>query len=370
MKVIVIGAGVVGASVAFRLARAGASVTIFETRWAGSGTSLANFSWVNANNKPPRSYHDLNVEGMRAHVALREEFPGMSWWHGDGNVEWAVGDAARARLQQKIARLRAWDYPVEEITPGQLRELEPDLAPGALGDADIAYFPSEGWLDPVVYAHAMIEAAAGAGARFCTGVGVREIRRTGDRVIGVTAEDGARYDADLVVNCGGCWATEIAAPAGLGIPLAPTMGLLAITPPVPVRLRAIIHAPQCHFRPDAGGRLMVQADDTDGMMTPSTSPCQAFEPAADLVSRAAGLLPAIRGVTPEAVRVGTRPIPADGYSAVGPLPGVRGYYLVVTHSGVTLAPGLGQLVSDEIMHGREDARLATFRPARFLSPGQ
>lgn len=365
MKIVVIGAGVVGASVAYRLSRSGASVTILEARWVGSGTSSASLAWINANNKPPRPYHDLNAAGLRAHEALRKEFPGMSWWHRDGNVQWVVGDAARAELEQRIARLREWGYAAEEITARRLSELEPDIDPEALRDASIAYFPEEGWLDPVVYAHAMVEAALGAGARLLAREPVREIRRVGGRVVGVTTAGGQRHDADWVVNCAGRWANDVAGEAGLGIPLAPTMGLLAITPPVPVRLRVVVHAPRCQVRPDGGGRLMVQADDTDEMMTPDTLPSAALGPAADIVRRAARLLPGIEGVGPEAVRIGTRANPADGFSAVGPLPGVAGYYLAVTHSGVTMAPALGSIVADEIVHGREDARLATFRPGRF-----
>ncbi|HLJ61516.1 MAG TPA: FAD-binding oxidoreductase [bacterium] len=365
MKVVVIGAGIVGASVAYRLARAGASVTILEARWVGSGTSSASLAWINANNKPPRSYHELNAAGLRAHEALREEFPGMSWWHRDGNVEWAVDVAARTALGRRIARLREWGYAAEEITARRLGELEPDIDPGPLRGASIAYFPEEGWLDPVVYAHAMVEAAIGAGARLLVHEPVREIRRTGERVVGVTTGGGQRHDADCVVNCAGRWANDVAGEVGLGIPLAPTMGLLAITPPVPVRLRVVVHAPCCQVRPDGGGRLMVQADDTDEMMTPETLPSAALEPAADIVRRAARLLPGIEGVGPEAVRIGTRAYPADGFSAVGPLPGVTGYYLAVTHSGVTMAPALGTIIADEIVLDREDARLATFRPGRF-----
>jgi glycine/D-amino acid oxidase-like deaminating enzyme len=184
-------------------------------------------------------------------------------------------------------------------------------------------------------------------------------------VVGVTTAGGQRYDADCVVNCTGRWANDVAGEAGLGIPLAPTMGLLAITPPVPVRLRVVVHAPDCQIRPDGGGRLMVQADDTDEMMTPDTAPSAALRPAAEIVRRAARLLPSIDGVGPEAVRIGTRAYPADGFSAVGPMPGVTGYYLAVTHSAVTMAPALGSIVADEIVHDREDPRLATFRPGRF-----
>src|SRR5215471_16667023 len=74
IKTIVIGAGVMGASVAFRLAQAGADVTVLEATRVGGGTSGISFAWVNAHQKPPLPYHRLNVGGMQAHAALREEF--------------------------------------------------------------------------------------------------------------------------------------------------------------------------------------------------------------------------------------------------------------------------------------------------------
>ena len=166
-RIVVIGAGVMGASVAYRLAMAGASVTVLEAGRIGGGTSTCSFAWTNSNDKKPRAYHDLNVAGMKAHAALAEEFGATPWWHGGGNVEWTAPED-RAALQAKVERLLAWGYAAEWITPRQLLELEPDIDPAQIGDAPIAYYPDDGWLDPVVYIAAMLGAGAVA-------------RRDGDR---------------------------------------------------------------------------------------------------------------------------------------------------------------------------------------------
>jgi glycine/D-amino acid oxidase-like deaminating enzyme len=76
IETIVIGAGVMGASVAYRLAQAGAAVTVLEATRIGAGTSGISFAWTNAHKKPPKPYHDLNVAGMKAHAALADEFGG------------------------------------------------------------------------------------------------------------------------------------------------------------------------------------------------------------------------------------------------------------------------------------------------------
>jgi glycine/D-amino acid oxidase-like deaminating enzyme len=78
-------------------------------------------------------------------------------------------------------------------------------------------------------------------------------------------------------------------------------------------------------------------------------------------------MPATRGIRAEAARITTRPVPQDGYSAVGWVPGVDGYYLAVTHSAVTLSAHLGRLVAAEVTGGAPDDTLAPFRPARFFA---
>ena len=110
---------------------------------------------------------------------------------------------------------------------------------------------------------------------------------------------------------------------------------------------------------------MVQADEVDDAVTASG----ASEPPADLadglVRRAARWLPELGELAAETARIGVRAMPADGHSVVGPQGGVAGYYVAVTHSGVTLAPFLGRVVAEELLRGRSDPRLAPFRPDRF-----
>ena len=157
-KMIVIGAGVMGASVAYRLAQAGADVTVLEATRVGGGTSGISFAWTNAHRKPPKPYHDLNVGGMKAHAALRDEFGATPWWHGGGSLEWEP-EPDRAAQRENVEQLQSWGYAAEWIDHKQVLELEPDIDPAVIGDAPVAYFPEEGWLDPVVYAHAMLSAA-------------------------------------------------------------------------------------------------------------------------------------------------------------------------------------------------------------------
>jgi len=323
MHIVVVGAGVIGVALAYRLVQAGARVTILEAgERVGGGTSGLSFAWTNANEKTPRDYHALNVAGMQAHQALRDEFGSLPWWHGGGSVDWYANDAARTAQAARVERLNAWGYAAEWISSQQLHELEPDIDLAAVGDAPIAFYPAEGWLDPIVYLHAMLRSAQRLGAALRTGALVEQLVLSGGRVAGVALRGGEHLPADLVVNCAGRWADTLRIPDAptLTLPLAPTLGLLVLTPPVASSLQRVVHSPFVNLRPDGAGRLMLHADDADAALTPATEPGPGLPIAHTMVRRAALVLHGMGEVKPEAVRIGVRAIPADGLSAVA-LPG-------------------------------------------------
>ena len=93
--VIVIGAGSVGANVAYRLAARGARVTVLEAGAPGGGTSGVSFAWTNSFNKTPRDYHDLNTAGMAEHRALVQELGGGAWHPQEGAIAWEEAHITR-----------------------------------------------------------------------------------------------------------------------------------------------------------------------------------------------------------------------------------------------------------------------------------
>jgi glycine/D-amino acid oxidase-like deaminating enzyme len=369
MEVVVVGAGVIGAAVAFRLAQAGAKVTVLEgVDRVGAGTSGRSFAWTNSNGKTPQAYHNLNVAGMQAHAALGGEFGSTPWWHGGGNLDWRATDSGRAQLTDRVERLRAWGYAVEWVTPDRWHELEPDVDLNSVGDAPIAFYPLEGWLDPIVYAHAMLRAAGAHGAVVRTRAHVEQVLVSGGRARGVALRGGQQVEADWVVNCAGRWANTLSVVdmPRLRLPLAPTLGLLVFTPPVASGLRRVVHAPSINMRPDGAGRLLLHADDVDDALAPEAEPGVGSPIVQEMLRRAAAVLPGMGQVAAEAVRIGIRAIPADGLSAVGAMPGIDGYYVVVTHSGVTLSPFLARAVAVEIVNDAREEQLEPFRPGRLL----
>jgi glycine/D-amino acid oxidase-like deaminating enzyme len=180
----------------------------------------------------------------------------------------------------------------------------------------------------------------------------------------VTAE--ARYPADVVVDCAGPAAGELLTPLGRTVARVRSPGLLAITEALPTSLRPILHLDEVYIRPDGAGRLRIGSEAVDAHLSVDGATPDP-ELAHNLLERAQAVLPVVRGARIEGVRLGWRPMPADGVSAVGPIPELAGYYLVFTHSGVTLGPALGRMVCDELLTGQTRPELAPFRPDRLIS---
>ncbi|HEX5167272.1 MAG TPA: FAD-dependent oxidoreductase, partial [Thermomicrobiales bacterium] len=146
MQIVVIGAGVLGSSLAFRLAQAGQRVTLVERAWVAHGTTGSTFAWINSNQKIPEDYYALNLAGVRAHRELRDELGAAPWLNEGGNLFWFAGGEGANELEGRVARLQNWGYPAEWIGREAARELEPKLTPEPEVE-QIAYFPEEAWIN-------------------------------------------------------------------------------------------------------------------------------------------------------------------------------------------------------------------------------
>src|SRR5262245_6552974 len=359
--IVVVGAGCVGANVAFRLAERGAKVTVVDAGAPGNGTSAASFAWTNSFGKTPRDYHDLNVAGMDEHASLARALGGDPWFHQEGALAWEESEAGTAHLDQTVQRLTDWGYPVARITPREARELEPDLRIAGSVDS-VVFTPIEGYVEVVPFVGALLLEAARRGARLLPGRRVTRMLRSASRVLGVTTDDGATIQAGVVVDCAGPAADEIARLAGIDLPLDRVPGRLVYTSPVASTLRRPVHAPGVHLRPDGAGRVVLADHAHDETWQETEAPW----PADRSLATAAVHLPLLAHSRVETVRIGVRPMPTDKHPIVGTIAGLPGFYVVVSHSGVTLGPLWGRIAAAEILVGADDPRLAPYRPGRFL----
>jgi len=370
---------VLGASVAARLAGTGVRVTLLEQDQPGRATSRWSFAWLNSNDKSPRAYHDLNHAGIRAWADLAPDLDGATWYRPVGNIELATSPAARTELTARVRRLASWNYDARLVDPAEAAELEPTLRIPELGTI-AAWFPGEGYLLTEPLIARLVARARNRGAEIRTGEQGRVVALDPGRPSRVRTAAGAVLAADEVICCAGRWVPELAALAGAAnmIPLVPwdTPGATApglvvqvgpISPAGPTRL---VHTPEICLRPQPGqpgGLLHLEAPDAAVDLHTPDPDLRRW--AAELLRRAQR---AVRGLDQARVveyQVCVRPMPADGQSIVGPLPGTHGYYVAVTHSGVTLAAHLSQLIAAELTAGTQPAQaaeLAPYRPSRFL----
>lgn len=378
-KIVVIGAGVIGAAVAAAAARRGADVTVLSKDRLGAGTSSASFAWLNALQKYPREYIDMNVQGMRMHAEYAAKHRSAPWYYPGGNVEWTMGGKETEAQGQVLETMRTFGYEGRWITAAELLELEPEIDPAALHGAHIVYYPQEGWVDAPVLVGRLLSDARADRARVIAPAMAVGFSHRGDRITHVQLADGSAIEADIVINCGGPAASEVAELAGFSIPLLQEqVGVQVYTAPCAVDIGRVIHAPGLSLRADGGGRFCLHnhgidreinkgrglddevARDTNGRYVFDLS---AAEP---LLERASAVFPGMKGVRAEAARIGLRPIPADRKPVIGFMNQSTNLYSAVMHSGVTQCLWVGELVARETVDGAECRELRTFRVSRFL----
>jgi glycine/D-amino acid oxidase-like deaminating enzyme len=366
-SVIVVGAGIVGTSLTYHLARAGAEVTLLDAGRPGGGTSMATLAWLNAHTRRPEHYFRLSQRAMSEHRALERELRG-DWVEGNGCLEWGADDTERLALAERIDLLRSWGYAAERVpTTEAIQRIEPALR------LDPAEVPWVGWFsdDQFVQVNRLIAAqladARARGAQLEFGSEVVGVRRDGATVRGVELADGRALTADRVVVAAGHRTGDLAALVDVELPMHPEPGLILVTEPAPTTLRGVLRAPGLELRPDGGGRVLLSALFAEPDLTLDGPPAIDAPVCQEALARAASLVDGLVGVRLEAVRLGCRPMPDDGRPLVGPLPDAPGAYVVTGHSGVSLGPLLGRWAAQELLTDEVVDELEEYRPDRWAA---
>ncbi len=368
-RIVVVGAGVVGTCVAMRLAQQGAEVTLLEAASPGEGTSGTSFAWIDASHKSLDPYVELNIDGLEGWKRVGEELGDPYWLNLTGTLTWESDPAEAAALADQMLSLQERGYKAQGLTRDEVAQLEPDLVVDD-GVETVSYYPDEGYLMVRPAIGALLALGIDAGVKLRIGAEVAGFETRGDVVSGVRLASGELIEADTVVTCVGRWTEDLVRLAEIELPLTPkepagslAVGLLVLTKPVLASLSRVVFANGLMVRPDGGGRLLLHGDDQDRQML-WNSPMSPLPPQAEeLVELARQRLRRTDAARVESAYIGIRALPADFMPAVGR---VRdGLYTVVTHSGVTLAPTLGDLVSGEVLRDEQSDALARFRPARF-----
>lgn len=362
-RAVVVGAGVLGACVSYHLARAGVEVVVLEEAGPASGTSGATFAADVTHLKTPHTYYRLNRQGSDGHRALAEELDGPTWRHPVPLVQWADSDDMQRTLHEQASRVREWGHDCRSAPASVLSELAPAVDPAACTVDEVVVHTGTSWFDAPRLVNALLDAAVRAGAEAHYGTRVTGLLRSGTRVVG--AEAGERsWGADVVVNCAGPAADQIAALAGARLPLRHVPGLVAESAPLSEEpLTAILSAPGIDLRPTADGGVLALSWEVDARLDGTTADGLPSE----LHRRASTVVPGLDGARIADARIGVRPVPLDGLPLVGETEEAPGLYHLVSHSAVTLAPVLGRLAAQEITSGRAVEELDAYRPGRAIN---
>lgn len=372
LHVVVIGAGIVGASIAYHLARRHVQVTVLERQQPGAGASSHSFAWLNSFSKEPYAYHDLNRRSMdawhRFATALQHDV-GLHW---GGDLRWVQTPHEAEQLRQHIQKLQAWGYPSRLISADEMRQLEPGLVPGTVSAAALGTI--DGQVEPLKVIAACLEQATAHGAVVHSNTPVSGLRlavngKTARHVQAVQTPQG-EITCDRVVLAAGTDTTVLAAMAGLDIPQEDSPGVVVRTDPRPRLLHRVsvlymppidTQTPEIHIRQLTDGSLQIGEGSQESLARDDSQ-----THADALLARATHYLPALAGARAIPVPVGYRPMPRDGFPVLGFPEPVPNLYCALMHSGVTLAPLVGELASMEIVDGARVQLLEPYRPERFL----
>ena len=365
--VIVIGAGVQGASLTFHLASRGARVVTVERAVAGAGATGRSSGLV-------RMYYDLLAEAKLAWESFGwfrewDERVGGECGFTKTGFLWIEPAVLADRVRANSAAHRAIGVDSSVLGPDEIRDRAPAIV---VGDEVAAWEPESGYADPSMTATSFLAAARDRGARLLTGAEVTAIQVEGGRVAGIRTSRGD-ISAPVVVDAAGAWAAGVAALAGLDIPVdvwrhdTGYLGLpAAVQRPIPV---VIDNSQGMYFRPEGADLLLVGLEDGSEMggspdrETVTANPGFRDTAAERLVQRVPGLVDATFR-TAHAGQDGLSPDQRAILGAAGP----DGFYLDCGHSGTGFktAPAVGLGMAELILDGAATTvDIAPFGPDRF-----
>ena len=349
-SVIVVGAGIVGASLSYHLAAAGARVTLIDEALPASGATSRSFAWINVVHGVAADYARLRNLAIGDYHRLQEELGAAFPVNWSGALTWSADPSESERM---VAEHAAWGYEVRLVEAREIAVLEPNLA---VPPSVAAFAPGEGALDPVAATRALVAAAVEEGARLITHGAVTGLDLDDRRIAGVRMETG-KIEADVVVLAAGIGATALCAGVGIRLPVSASPALLLRYRAPSGLVRRIVSNEELEVREGGEGRLLVAENHAEG------------EEREALVGEVLKTLRrhfcASESVELLDVETGWRPMPADGMPIVGFVPSAPNLYLAVMHAGIVMAPVMGRLSVEEIIRGHEVDALAPCRLSRF-----
>ena len=347
-NILIIGAGIIGSALAFRLGQSGCTVTMLDPSGTGGTASSASFGWVNASYENSKPYYLLRRHAMEAWTRVMLDLPNLPY-HQNGTI---YADFYGVPLEKLHSEHGRWGYPFEWITHDQIAALEPKLAriPNRALFCGI-----EAQVLPNIAACVFREQAHNT---TYIKTSAAHLLTKGDTIIGANTPVGKMH-SDITILAAGAHSQTIAATAEVSIPLDKPAGLLIHTKPTKQLITHTILTDNLHMQQRKDGIITAGGDFGGSSIknNPKSGSCELFSRLQNTIKS--------NELEYSHHTLGLRPTPLDGMPIVGSPK--RGLYIAVMHSGATLAPGIAELVTTEITTGHRDALLNIFHPDRFAS---
>jgi 4-methylaminobutanoate oxidase (formaldehyde-forming) len=366
-RVVIVGGGVAGTSIAYHLTELGWSdVVLVERSQLTSGSTFHSAGLV-GQLRSSVNLTKMMMYGVELYRRLARETGIDPSWHEVGSLRLA---SSRERIEE-IQRLAGWGQtfglPLRIVSTEEALELWPLFNPEGVEGA--AYLPTDGYLDPTNLTMALAEGAKRRGARVWTDTRVTGIDVEGGRVAGVRFAERDPVETDVVVNAAGMYANQVGALVGVEVPVVPFAHQYLLTKPIDgVRAEMpTIRDPDrlVYFRPEAGGGLIAggyerdpapwnweQGPPSDFNHRLLDEDWERFEPLAD---GASSLVPAMQEA--EIVRMinGPEAFTPDGEFILGEST-VRGFFVATGFCahGIAGAGGVGKVMAEWIVQGEPE----------------
>jgi sarcosine oxidase subunit beta len=366
--VVIIGGGINGASIAYHLARRGASVTLLEKNFIAGGPTGHSSAIVRQHYSNPvtarMAYTSLQVwQNFSQVVGGEAGFVKTGFMIGVRPQD-VAGLKANIQLQKSIG------IDTHFVTPEEMRDLEPNLDPKGLGGG--AYEPGGGYCDAAAAANSFAKAAQRLGARIRTGVTAAGLQVQNGRVTGVETDQG-RVSASRVVLATGPWTPLLLKKIGVDLPIiAARVKVCLYRRPEDFTRHRVWgdFISQVYLRPETGNLMLV------GSISPDEAEDRVADPdafndkvdmatLADFAERAALRYPAMQRSHVASSYVSLYDITPDWHPVMDGVPGVDGLYVCAGGSGhgFKLAPATGEMMAKLVLDGKtsqDDINLFSF----------
>jgi len=373
---VIIGAGVIGASIAYHLTRHGIRPLVLEKSDPAAGSSGACDGLVFMQSKKPGLHLKLALESRRRFDDLVDTLGKSIEFKNPGGMCLIESETEQAAMRLFVAEQRTSGLDVELIDGAEARRREPCLSEKVIA-ATFSALDSQ--VNPYALTFAFLRAAKSAGTRILTGEEVKRIDAVSGKTTGVLTGSG-RISAPVVINAAGAWAAEVGRLAGLEIPIKPRRGQIVVTAAVPPLIRHCLISAQyvaVKFTPElaatGGMGFSLEQADSGNILIGSTREFvgfdrrTTFEGIRTIASRIAPVIPALTHVPVIRTFGGLRPYTPDGLPILGKVAGLEGFIMAAGHEGdgIALSPITGELIADLIATGRTQFPLEDFRLERF-----